>query len=58
MLTSDLAREVGGVAMFGTIARMQVKKGMESKLDELSRKFESRHVDASTGMADHRQWLR
>jgi hypothetical protein len=44
--------------MFGTIARMQVKKGMESKLDELSRKFESRHVDASTGIADHRQWLR
>ena len=30
--------------MFGTIARMRVKKGMERQLEELSRKFESRHV--------------
>lgn len=31
--------------MFGTIARMRVKKGMGSTLDELSKRFESRHVD-------------
>ena len=31
--------------MFGTIASMRVKKGMESKLDELSKTFEARHVD-------------
>jgi quinol monooxygenase YgiN len=30
--------------MFGTIARMRVKKGMEAKVDELSKKFEARHV--------------
>jgi len=33
------------MAMFGTIARMRVKKGMERQLEELSRKFESRHVN-------------
>jgi len=31
--------------MFGTVARMRVKKGMEGQLEALSRKFESRHVD-------------
>ena len=31
--------------MFGTIARMHVKKGMGSALDQLSKKFEARHVD-------------
>ena len=31
--------------MFGTIARMRVKTGMGSKLDELSKKFEARNVD-------------
>jgi len=31
--------------MFGTVARMRVKHGMGSALDELSKKFESRHVD-------------
>lgn len=31
--------------MFGTIARMRVKSGMGSKLDELSKKFEARNVD-------------
>jgi len=31
--------------MFGTVARMRAKPGMESKLEELSRQFESRHVD-------------
>ena len=30
--------------MFGTVARMRVKMGMESKLEELSKKFESRDV--------------
>lgn len=31
--------------MFGTIARMRVKRGMERQLEALSKKFESRHVD-------------
>jgi quinol monooxygenase YgiN len=33
-----------GCSMFGTVARMRVKKGMESSLEELSRNFESRNV--------------
>ena len=44
MLTTD-QRVKWGVAMFGTIARMRVKKGMGSTLNELSKRFESRHVD-------------
>ena len=31
--------------MFGTVARMRAKPGNETALDELSKKFESRHVD-------------
>lgn len=31
--------------MFGTVARMRAKPGKEAALDELSKKFESRHVD-------------
>jgi quinol monooxygenase YgiN len=31
--------------MFGTVARMQVKRGSEARLEELSRRFEARHVD-------------
>ena len=30
--------------MYGTIARLRVKPGMESKIEEYIRKFESRHV--------------
>lgn len=30
--------------MFGTVARMKVNRGSESRLEELSRKFEARHV--------------
>jgi len=33
------------MAMFGTIARMRVKSGMERQLEALSKKFEGRHVD-------------
>jgi quinol monooxygenase YgiN len=31
--------------MFGTIARMRVKKGSETQIEELSRRFEARQVD-------------
>ena len=31
--------------MFGTVARMRVKQGMGPALDDLSKQFESRHVD-------------
>ncbi len=31
--------------MFGTVARMRVKRGMDRHLEALSKKFESRHVD-------------
>lgn len=31
--------------MFGTVARMRVKEGKGPALDELSKKFEARHVD-------------
>ena len=30
--------------MFGTVASMRVKKGKEAQLNELSQKFEARHV--------------
>ncbi len=31
--------------MFGTVAQMRVKRGSEPRLEELSRRFEARHVD-------------
>jgi quinol monooxygenase YgiN len=31
--------------MFGTVARMRVKRGMGPAVEVLSKKFESRHVD-------------
>jgi quinol monooxygenase YgiN len=31
--------------MFGSVARMRVKQGSETRLEELSRRFEARHVD-------------
>jgi hypothetical protein len=40
-----IKQQKGGIVMFGTIARMRVKKGMERQLEELSKKFEGRHVD-------------
>jgi antibiotic biosynthesis monooxygenase (ABM) superfamily enzyme len=44
MLASFIARQKGNTTMYGTVARMRLKPGMEGQVTQLMKDFEAQHV--------------